>query len=449
MKLQNWLGLIALLGSPVLAQDYDLLLKGGHVVDGKNKINSVRDVAIRDGKIAAVAANIDPAKARKVVSVAGWYVTPGLVDIHVHVYAGTGMRGAYSGDNSLYPDGYTFRSGVTTVVDAGSSGWRNFPDFKDRVIDRSKTRVLALLNIVGKGMGGGAIEQDMNDMDAKATADQARKYKDTVVGVKTAHFAGPEWTAVERAVEAGTMANVPVMVDFGTFRPERPYQDLVLKKLRPGDISTHMYLGAVPMIDGAGKVNAYLFEARKRGIIFDVGHGGGSLLFRQAVPAVKQGFIPDSISTDLHTGSMNAGMKDMLNVMSKFVNMGMPVDDVIVRSTWNPAREIHREEFGNLSVGAGADIAVLRVEKGSFGFVDTFGARMRGTQKLVCELTVRDGRVVYDLNGTTREDWNKLGNYTSQGDTTWDATLTERGRAHARRSKRSLNLFANSTKYGW
>ena len=219
------------------------------------------------------------------------------------------------------------------------------------------------------------------------------------------------------------------MVDFGTFRPERPYQDLVLKKLRPGDISTHMYLVSVPMIDSAGKVNAYLFEARKRGIIFDVGHGGGSFLFRQAAPAVKQGFIPDSISTDLHTGSMNAGMKDMLNVMSKFVNLGMPVDDVIVRSTWNPAREIHREEFGNLSVGAGADIAVLRLEKGNFGFVDTFGARMRGTQKLVCELTVKDGHVVYDLNGTTRDDWNKLGNYTSQGDTSWDRTLTESARA--------------------
>lgn len=430
MKLHFWL--IALASLPLAAQDYDLLLKGGHVIDGKNKINAVRDVAIKDGKIAAVEANIDPAKAHKVVNAGGLYVTPGLVDIHVHVYAGTGQRGAYSGDNSVYPDGFTFRSGVTTVVDAGSSGWRNFPDFKDRVIDRSKTRVLALLNIVGKGMGGEAtIEQDVSDMDATATANRAKEYKDTVVGVKTAHYRGPEWIPVERAVQAGTQANIPVMVDFGTFRPERPYQELVTKKLRPGDISTHMYLGAVPMLDSAGKVNAYLFEARKRGVIFDVGHGGGSLLFRQAAPAVKQGFIPDSISTDLHITSMNAGMKDMLNVMSKFLNMGMALDDVVVRSTWNPAREIKREEFGNLSVGAPADVAVLRVEKGNFGFIDTFGARMKGAQKLGCELTVRDGRVVYDLNGMTREDWNKLGNYTSQGDPRWDGTLgggTGRGR---------------------
>src|SRR6266436_2645454 len=414
-----------LLAATAAAQSpYDLLLQGGHVVDAKNRISEVRDVAIKDGRIAEVASHIDPARAAKVVDVSGLYVTPGLVDIHVHVYAGTGMRGAYSGDLSLYPDGYTFRSGVTTVVDAGSSGWRNFPDFKDRVIDRSKTRVLALLNIVGKGMGGGTtVEQDMNDMDASATADQAKKYAGTVVGIKTAHFAGPEWTAVERAVEAGTKANIPVMVDFGTFRPERPYQDLVLKKLRPGDIYTHTYLDAVPMLDAQGRIQPYLFEARKRGVIFDVGHGGGSFLFRQAVPAIRQGFVPDSISTDLHIDSMNSGMKDMLNVMSKFLNMGLSLDDVVARSTRNPAREIHREDLGSLSVGAPADVAVLRLDKGHFGFVDVFGARLQGSLKLACELTVREGLVVYDLNGISREDWNKLGVYRPQGDATWDGTI--------------------------
>jgi dihydroorotase len=316
-------------------------------------------------------------------------------------------------------------------VDAGSSGWRNFPDFKDRVIDRSKTRVLALLNIVGKGMGGEEkIEQDTRDMDAKATAGRAAEYRGTVVGVKSAHFSGPEWTSVERAVEAGTIANIPVMVDFGKFRPERPFQDLVLKKLRPGDIYTHTYLDAVPMIDDAGKVLPYLFEARKRGVIFDVGHGGGSFLFRQAVPAVRQGFVPDSISTDLHIGSMNAGMKSILNVMSKFLNIGLELDDVVARSTWNPAREIRREEFGNLSVGAPADVAVLRLERGEFGFVDVNGARMRGAQRLACELTVRDGKVVYDLNGITRQEWDQLDSrYKAQGDPRWDATIGHAVRA--------------------
>jgi dihydroorotase len=423
--------LFILLAAAALAQSqYDLLLKGGHVVDAKNHISAVLDVAIQNGRIAEVASQIDAAKAAKVTDVSGLYVTPGLVDIHVHVYASAGMRGAYSGDNSVYPDGFTFRSGVTTVADAGSSGWRNFPDFKDHIIDRSHTRVLALLNIVGYGMGGGKIEQNLEDMDAKATAEQAKRYPAIVVGVKTAHYTGPEWTPVERAVEAGTLANIPVMVDFGDFRPERPYQDLVLKKLRPGDISTHTYLDAVPMLDDSGKVQPYLFEARKRGVIFDVGHGAGSFLFRQAVPAVRQGFVPDSISTDLHITSMNAGMKNMLNVMSKFLNIGMPLDDVIARSTWNPAHEIKREELGHLSVGAPADVAVLRLDHGDFGFVDVNGARMRGNQKLICELTVRNGKVVYDLNGITREDWDKLDpRYKAQGDTKWDGTIGHAVRA--------------------
>src|SRR6266851_4130148 len=425
----KFLVLILLFAALAQAQ-YDLLLTGGRVIDAKNQLSAVRDVGIQNGRIAEVSSHIDPAKAAKVVDVSGLYVTPGLVDIHVHVYASTGMRGAYSGDNSVYPDGFTFRSGVTTVADAGGSGWRNFPDFKEHIIDRSHTRVFAFLNIVGHGMGGGKIEQNLEDMDAKATAEQAEKYKEIVVGVKTAHYTGPEWTPVERAVEAGTAANIPVMVDFGDFRPERPFQELVTKKLRPGDIYTHTYLGVVPMLDENGKVEAYLFEARKRGVIFDVGHGAGSFLFRQAVPAVQQGFVPDSISTDLHISSMNAGMKSMLNVMSKFLNMGMPLDDVIGRSTWNPAREIKHEELGNLSVGSGADVAVLRLEHGDFGFVDINGARLRGHQKLICELTVRDGKVVYDLNGITREDWDKLGpDYKAQGDAKWDGTIGHAVRA--------------------
>jgi dihydroorotase len=422
-----------LLVSTAMAQtQYDLLLKGGHVIDAKNQLSAVRDVAILNGRVAEVSSTIDPARALKTVDVSGLYVTPGLVDIHVHVYASTGVAGAYSGDNSVYPDGFTFRSGVTTVADAGSSGWRNFPDFKEHIIDRSQTRVFAFLNIVGHGMGGGKIEQNLDDMDGKATGAQAQRYRDIVVGVKTAHYTGPDWMPVERAVEAGTIADIPVMVDFGDFRPERPYQDLVLHKLRPGDISTHMYLGAVPMIDDNGKVEPYLFEARKRGVIFDAGHGGGSFLFRQAVPAVRQGFVPDSISTDLHIGSMNAGMKNMLNVMSKFLNIGMPLDDVVARSTWNPAREIKHEELGHLSVGAPADVAVLRLEQGNFGFVDVNGARMRGDRKLICELTVRAGKVVWDLNGITREDWDKLApRYRAQGDARWDATI-----GHAVRARR-------------
>jgi len=415
-------GLSLLLATCAFAQaDYDLLLKGGHVIDGKNHLSAVRDVAIKDGRIAAVAADIPASQAFKVVNVGGLYVTPGLVDIHVHVYAGTGERRSYAGDLSVYPDGFTFRNGVTSVADAGSSGWRNFEDFKDRVIDRSRTRVLAFINIVGAGMRGGKFEQNIEDMQAKPTAEMALKYKGLIVGVKSAHFAGPEWTPYEQAVEAGKIADIPVMIDYGAKRVERPLYDLLTRVLRPGDIYTHCYSGLRGEQDDTKGPSKAMIEGRKRGIIFDVGHGGGSFLWRVAVPLMQAGFTPDSISTDLHVGSMNAGMKDMLNVMDKFLAMGMSLDDVIVRSTWNPAREIKHEELGNLSVGAPADVAVLRVENGRFGFVDMYGARMDGTQKLICELTVRNGKVVYDLNGISRQRWDQLPpDYGRQGNARWD-----------------------------
>jgi dihydroorotase len=418
--------LLILLSAIALSQQaqYDLLLRGGHVIDARNKINAVRDVAVQDGKIAAVESKIEPSRALKVIDASGLYVTPGLIDIHVHVYAGTGERGSYAGDNSVYPDGFTFRSGVTTVVDAGSSGWRNFPDFKDRIIDRSRTRVLAFLNIVGHGMRGGKFEQDLADMEAKPSAEMALKHKDVIVGIKTAHYSGPEWAPIERSVEAGTIAKIPIMVDFGRASAERSMAEAVTKKLRKGDIYTHVYSGLRAELDAStGRLNPALYEGRKRGVIFDVGHGGGSFVWRVAVPAVKEGFLPDSISTDLHTGSMNAGMKDMLNVMSKFLALGLSVDDIIARSTWNPAREIQREELGNLSVGSPADVAVLRLEKGSFGYLDMHGARLRGNQRLTCEMTLRNGRVVYDFNGLGRPDWNTLPtDYTTSGDPRWDGT---------------------------
>jgi dihydroorotase len=402
------------------AQEFDLLLKGGHVIDAKNRLSAIRDIGIKDGKVAAVAQNIEASRALKTVDVSGLYVTPGLIDIHVHVYAGTGEKNSYAGDNSVYPDGFTFRSGVTTVVDAGSSGHRNFEDFKDRIIDRSRTRVLAFLNIVGHGMRGGRYEQDLSDMDAKPTAEMALKHKDVVVGFKTAHFGGPEWKPVDQAIEAGKIVKMPIMVDFGRAYPERSLAELVTDKFRPGDIYTHCYGGGGrgELIDG--RVNPAILPAQKRGIIFDVGHGGGSFVFRTAVQAFKEGFYANSISTDLHISSMNAGMKDMLNVMSKMMALGMSLDDVIVRSTWNPAREIQHEELGHLSTGAIADVSVLRLEKGKFGFVDQNGGRLDASQKLICELTLRDGKVVYDLNGMTREPWDQIKPESRGGDPRWD-----------------------------
>jgi dihydroorotase len=385
---------------------YDLLLRGGHVLDDKNHIDGVMDVAIKDGKIARVAAHIPSDAALKTIDVKGLYVTPGLIDIHVHVYAGTGERHSYAGDLSVPPDGFTFRVGVTTVVDAGCSGWRNFEDFKDRIIDRSKTRVFAMLNIVGAGMRGDKYEQNTADMDGEATAAMALKYPQTVVGIKTAHFAGPEWIPVEQAVIAGNKANIPVMVDFGVDRPTRPLYNLLTQKLRPGDIYTHMYSGLRQEQDPVtlGPSKAFI-EGRKRGIYFDVGQGGGSFKWSLAVPMIKAGFIPDSISTDLHVSSMNGAMKDELNVADKIMAVNVPLKQVVAEMTSHPAHEIRHDELGNLSEGAVADVAVLRVESGNFGFTDMVNTRLDGKQKLICELTIKDGKIVYDLNGISADLW--------------------------------------------
>ncbi len=392
------------------AQEYDLIIKNGHLIDAKNKLDQVMDVAVLDGKVAEVSADIPGEKAKKVIDAEGLYVVPGLIDNHVHVFHGT-MQDQYISNSftSLPPDGFTFRYGVTTVVDAGSSGWRNFKTFREQTIDNSKTRVLAYLNIVGWGMKGGAIEQNLADMDPKLTAIVARQNKDVIVGTKLAHYSGHDWTPLERTVEAGELADgIPAMIDFGGSDPELSIETLLLEKLRPGDIYAHCFAhvgGRTPIVDENGKVRPCVHQAHEKGILFEVGHGGGSFVYEQALPALEQGFLPDFISTDLHTGSMNAGMKDMLNVMSKFLNMGMPLKDVIERSSWMPAVHIHREELGHLSVGAHADIAVLNLKKGDFGFTDIRGWKLQGDKKLECELTLMEGKVVWDLNGISMQEW--------------------------------------------
>ena len=399
-----WLVALTLAPAARAQAPYDLLLKGGRVIDGRNGPSAVRDVAIKDRKIAAVAANIPASQALKTVDVTGLYVAPGLIDIHVHAYTGEKTSTYGGGDLSVAPDDFTLRTCVTTVADAGSSGWRTFEDFKRRVIDRSKTRVTAFLNIVGVGMREGQLEQNVADMEVQPAADMAMKYKGVIVGVKSAHYSGAGWTPYENAEAVARMASIPVMVDFGNnLQNGRTIMELFTKYFRPGDIYTHMYGGVrgEQDPDTRGPSAAFL-EGRKRGIILDVGHGGGSFRWSAAIPMMKAGFVPDSISTDLHTASSQSGMKDMLDVMSKFLMMGMSVDEVILRSTWNPARQIKLEQLGNLSVGSPADVAVLRVEKGSFGFVDQVGLKIDGTQKFGCEITLRDGAMVFDANGRTR-----------------------------------------------
>jgi dihydroorotase len=395
----------------VNAQEIDLLLKGGHVIDPKNGISETMDVAISGKTILKVGKNIPENSAKKTINLKGYYVTPGLIDMHVHVFHGTDTDSYIANAlTSLPPDGFTFRSGVTTVVDAGSSGWRNFRQFKKQTIDESQTRVLAFLNIVGTGMYGRYEEQNVMDMNPTMTANMIKKlFPDILIGIKSAHYWG-DFTQVDIAVEAGKLAEVPVMVDFGEHQPPNSIEELFMVHLRPGDIFTHTFSygpeNRETIVDKELKVKPFVFEAQKRGINFDVGHGGGAFSFRQAIPAILQGFKPDVISSDLHSQSMNSGFKDMPNLLSKFMNMGLSLEDVIYRATWSPAQVINRKDLGHLDAGAEADIAVFTLREGDFGFLDIRRTKIDGDKRLETEMTIRAGRVVWDLNGLNSPYWD-------------------------------------------
>lgn len=386
--------------STACAQEIDLLLKGGHVIDPRNNINGKMDVAVSDGKILEVSANIPESRAKKVVVANGLYISPGFIDPHTHVFVGSN-KGFANGISSISPDDFACRAGVTTVVDAGTSGWRNFPLFFEQVIDKSKTRILAFISIAGLGLSGKAAQEDLEDMNPDSTYVMLKKYPETIVGIKIGHYEGKDWTPFDRALTAAERSNAPLLVE--CHLPEYSLEDQ-LRRMRPGDIITHSFEKVserMSVIDESGRVRPFVAEAMKRGILFDLGHGGAGFWFSEAVPALQQGLAPNSFGTDLHRFSVNAGMKDMSNVMSKYLAMGMKLEDVILRATWAPAKAIKREDLGHLRKGAVADIAVWNIRKGKFGYVDAGGNRIEGDRKLETELTIRDGKVVWDLNGLT------------------------------------------------
>jgi len=401
MSLQRASLILFFVLSPFLsqAQDYDLLLKGGRLIDAKNKIDAKMDVAVKDGKISRVAADIPASAAKKVLDVSGLIVAPGLINIHTHVFAGSNP-GFSDGQSSQLPDAFAIRSGITTVVDAGTTGWRTFPEFKAKVIDPSITRVLAWINIFETGFSSGSgFEPDMGTVSVQKTVEAIQKYKEYIVGTRIGHYKGKSWLPFERASEAAKIANTPLFVE--CHMPQYTLQEQ-LDHMRPGDIITHSFENVterMTVVDEQGKVRPFVLDAQKRGVLFDVGHGGAGFWFNQAIPAFNQGLWPNSFGTDEHRTSMNSGMKNMLNVMSKYLNMGMSIPEVIARGSWNAAASIKREDLGNLSEGSVADIAVLSINNGKFGFVDSGQNRIQGDRKLEAELTVRAGRIVWDLNG--------------------------------------------------
>lgn len=390
---------------PAQAQQYDLLIKNGRVIDAKNKIDAQLDVAIADGKIKKVAKDIPPTESKKVINATGLLVSPGLIDMHTHVFVGGKPDTFADGSNSVSADDFSFKSGVTTVVDAGTSGWRNFSVFKTNVIDKSQTRILAFLNIAGSGMSGDPGQQDVNDMDAHITALTIQKYPDIIVGVKIGHYEGSDWAPFDRALDVGNRMKLPMFVE--CHLPQYSLEDQ-LSKMRPGDIITHSYekiTDRVSVVDDQRKVRPYVMKAKEKGVLFDVGHGGYGFWFSEALPAFQQGLAPNTFGSDLHRFSMNAGMKNMLNIMSKYLNMGMEIPDVLQRATWNAAQSIRRGDLGTLSEGAVADVAIISLLNGKFGFVDAGGNKIEGTQKFEAELTIRAGKIVWDLNGISAQNF--------------------------------------------
>ena len=375
---------------------YDLLLKGGRLIDPASDRDGQFDVATSGGHIALVDKDISPNLARTVADVSGLVVTPGLVDLHAHFYGYTA---------SILPDAHCLPEGTTTAVDAGGSGHLTFDDFNEQIIAPAITNVFALLNIAGEGMVGEP-EQDLDGMDSELTALKIAQRPDLIVGVKVAHYMGPGWEPLDRGIQAAEENGVYLMVDQSPIHT-RPMDEMMLEHLRPGDMVTHCYALSKPMTDIHDKVKPHFIQARERGVQFDVGHGAGSFSFRIAKAAIEQGFLPDTISTDMHRASILANQATMPETMSKLLALGMELPEIIRRSTWDPAQAIGHPELGNLGQTVPADIAVLNITEGEFGLVDngTDNRVYKSDKRIVCEMTIKNGQVVWDKNGRSRDDW--------------------------------------------
>ncbi len=407
MRAATTLLLAASLG-PVPAQQFDLLIKGGRVIDPGNRIDANLDVAVAGERILNVAADIPADGARKVIDATGAVVTPGLIDLHAHVFG-------YSG--SIFPDDTALYAGTTTVVDCGGAGWRTFEEFKEMIVDRVRTRVLSFINIVGKGMVGEPYESDLTDMDPEKTAAKMAEFPDLIVGIKTAHYTGQGWSAIDAAIRAGELSGKPVIIDDKILtNTGRHSREKLLERMRPGDLHTHTFNDRqLELVDRfTADVQAYVWEARRRGVLFDLGHGGGSFLWPVATKAAAGGFYPDTISTDLHQSSILGPKSDMANCITKMMALGMELPDAIERSTVVPAKAIGKfPELGTLRVGSEADIAVFRVERGVYALLDAWRKKKLATAKLSPILTVRAGRLVVDVEGLGFPEWQEAGEYDS------------------------------------
>jgi dihydroorotase len=369
---------------------YDILLKGGTVIDPAQRINDQRDVAIADGKIAVIENDIPERNAAQTVFVTGKYVTPGLVDIHAHVYAGVTTWG-------IKADPVCTTTGTTTIVDAGSPSWVTFPGFREFISQPARTQILTYIHISGIGLVYGPVGEmhELEYANPGRVAETLQKNRDITIGVKVrqggAQVGNNGVEPLKLAIQAAEIADTTVMCHIGA---GVPLPD-VLKLMRPGDVITHCFQGrGDTILDEKGRVIPEAWSARADGVIFDVGHGAGSFQYETAQRAIEQGFISDVISTDLHTGNINGPVYDLQTTLSKFLHLGLSLEEVIEKSTIAAAKAIQREdELGHLKVGTVADVAVFDLIDGEFEFFDTHGTKFIGNQKLKADLTIRQGRL--------------------------------------------------------
>jgi dihydroorotase len=389
---------------PAGPEVFDILLKNGRVLDPAGKHDGRLDIAIIRNKIVRIAPDLPSPSARNTIDLSGCFVTAGFIDINAHI----DTRGAW---RSVNPDPHALRNGVTTMVDSGSTGWRTFESFKRTTIDRARTRVLAFLNVAGGGISGDSRASPVEDLDAEQAASMAQKYPDVIVGIRTPFEDATDWRPLERAVESAGRAGRVVLADFRA-APGGNYDGL-LEKLRSGDIVTAIYGLRTLQLDAQKKVRAPFRQARERGILFDVGHGSDGFWFRIAAPAIKEQLLPDTISSAIDKESALLARAGMSVTLSKLLNLGMTLEQLVERVTVRAARAIRRPELGTLAPGGIADIAVFEIERGRFGFVDAGHARLVGDRNLRVVLTVRGGQVVWDPDARSRTDWLNAGPYSN------------------------------------
>ena len=391
---------------------YDLLIKGGIVVDPSQDLHAVRDVALADGLVAAVEPSIDGAAA-ETIDATGLIVSPGLMDLHVHAFWGGSTYG-------IEPDAGNISRGVTTAVDAGSAGAWTFPAFRSHVMDRADTRLYALLNISAAGMvfHDNAELHDLSLADVGQAVEAGNLNSDVVVGIKArlgrVQAADNDADSLKRAIEAAEAIGGFVMIHVGN--SATPLPDL-MRMLRPGDAVTHSFHGfADGVLDDSGAVIEGMKEAQARGVVIDVGHGAGGFSFRAAEKALSEGVMPGTISSDLHIDNVEGPVFDLVTTMSKFIHLGMSLDDVISRCTDATARTIKREgKLGTLRPGAHGDVTILRLEEGRFTLRDRLStatslgqtrweapSSVEASKRLTQVRTIKGGRVYRPWLSTTQ-----------------------------------------------